>query len=100
MSTMPRMYDTTRWRKKAKRQLKAEPLCVMCAKMGRDTPATVADHVVPHNGDPELFWYGELQSLCASCHSASKQTQEVHGYSQAAGVDGMPLDSGHPWSKQ
>jgi 5-methylcytosine-specific restriction endonuclease McrA len=46
--------------------------------MGYVTAASVADHVQPHNGDPHLFWYGELQSLCFACHNSSKQRIE-HG---------------------
>ena len=92
-------YHTTRWRKKRKRQLAEHPLCTMCERRGIVTVATVADHVTPHNGDPDLFWYGELQSLCASCHSGAKAMQERHGYSQGCDVDGMPIDSNHPWRK-
>ena len=92
-------YHTARWRKIRDHQLRQYPLCEMCEKQGRATMATVADHVEPHRGDDEIFWYGELQSLCASCHSARKQMQEIHGYSQACGVDGLPIDEGHPWNR-
>ena len=31
--------------------------------------ATVADHIIPHKGNLELFWdEGNLQALCKSCH--------------------------------
>lgn len=42
------------------------------------SPATQVDHVVPHRGDPLLFW-NELdnwQSLCAECHSRKTQHGE------------------------
>ena len=26
--------------------------------------------------DLDLFWHGELQSLCAACHSMRKQSEE------------------------
>ncbi len=60
---------------------------------GRTTAATVADHVTPHRGDPELFWYGALQSLCATFHSRFKQSQEKGGTKHLAGcgVNGEPL---------
>lgn len=74
-------YWTTAWRKKAKAQLLDEPLCAYCLREGRITPATVADHVKPHRGDPDLFWNGELQSLCDEapwrCHSRVKQKEEI-----------------------
>jgi 5-methylcytosine-specific restriction enzyme A len=72
-----RWYSTAAWRKRRAHQLTIEPLCRMCLAEGRTTPATVADHVVPHRGNPGLFWQGELQSLCATCHSRFKQSQEA-----------------------
>ncbi|MHB8110517.1 MAG: HNH endonuclease [Syntrophorhabdaceae bacterium] len=92
-------YHTTRWRKRRARQLAAHPLCKMCEDQGRVTAATIADHVEPHKGNEYKFWNGALQSLCATCHSAIKQMQEKHGYSQACGVDGLPIDKGHPWNR-
>jgi len=85
-----RLYDDPIWRKMRARQL----------QQGRITPATVADHIVPHRGDPKLFYDpNNLQSLCALCHNARKKLQEIHGYSPACGIDGQPLDAGHPWLK-
>lgn len=33
--------------------------------------STLVDHVVPHNGDPFLFWdeQGNWQGLCTRCHA-------------------------------
>ncbi|OPY74936.1 MAG: HNH endonuclease [Syntrophorhabdus sp. PtaU1.Bin153] len=92
-------YHTSRWRKRRARQIVEHPLCAMCEQQGRVTAATIADHVVPHRGDAEKFWNGELQSLCATCHSARKQMQEKHGYSQGCDVDGNPTDDQHPWNR-
>ena len=61
--------------------------------------ATVADHVVPHRGDPDLFWHGALQSLCAEHHDQAKQAEELVGYATA--IDsrtGLPLDPAHPFN--
>lgn len=96
---MKRLYDTVRWRKRRDRQLSLDPLCAICLKVGRTTAATVADHIVPHKGDLDLFWNGELQSLCASCHSKHKQAQEKGGLLPGCGVDGVPLDDNHPWNR-
>ena len=94
-----RMYDSARWRQARKQHLLENPLCVMCARQGRDTPASVVDHVIEHKGDPVLFWDTKnRQSLCPSCHSGIKRMQEHHGYSQAADVDGQPMDASHPWN--
>jgi hypothetical protein len=53
----------------------------MCLAQEIYTAATVADHVQPHRGDRNKFWFGELQSLCAGCHSGDKKRLE----------DGLPL---------
>ena len=76
----------------------------MCMAQGRVTAATVADHIVPHKGNYELFWNGELQSLCAFHHNKTKQRIERGGnskvvdveYSSACDVNGKPIDPNHP----
>ncbi|TPJ86944.1 hypothetical protein FJ489_30815 [Mesorhizobium sp. B2-5-12] len=62
----------------------------MCIQREEVTIATTADHVVPHRGDPELFWHGELQPLCASCHSSQKQAEERTGIVRGNDTDGWP----------
>ena len=69
-------YNLAAWRKRRQYQLALHPLCCMCMDEGRDTGATVADHVIPHRGDWESFIGGDLQSLCAEHHSAVKQREE------------------------
>jgi 5-methylcytosine-specific restriction enzyme A len=65
----------------------------MCLAEGRTTAATVADHVTPHRGGLDLFWHGELQSLCATCDSRFKQSEESGGTKHLRGCDasGEPL---------
>jgi hypothetical protein len=77
-------------------QLEIAPFCRMCAAKGLAVPAQVADHVIPHRGDPRLFWYGALQSLCTSCHDSRKTPSERLGYSTEIGLDGWPVDPNHP----
>lgn len=98
MSAPLPLYNTAKWKHKRRYQLTAEPLCRMCAQLGKHTPATVADHIEPHRGDPEAFWANELQSLCNRCHSAHKQAQEKGGYLRGCAVDGSPIDPAHPWN--
>lgn len=67
-----------RWQQARARFLAEHPLCVMCQSEGRVEPATVVDHVVPHRGDPSLFWdRSNWMSLCARCHSGAKQRMEA-----------------------
>jgi hypothetical protein len=74
-------YKTARWQRRREAQLVDQPLCENCLKHGRITPATVADHPIPHRGDYDLFWNQPLQSLCDQtpwrCHSSVKQRTEI-----------------------
>jgi len=92
-------YGTARWQRLRASQLQAEPLCRYCSQTGRVTDATVADHVVPHKGDPDLFWHGELQSLCDTCHNSVKQREEKGQTIAGCTADGMPLDVSHHWNQ-
>lgn len=89
-------YGLQRWRKRRRAQLLRQPLCAMCMAKGLVVPATIADHVTPHRGDWNAFMFGELQSLCVSCHEGAKKEQEHRGYRTDIGLDGWPLDPHHP----
>jgi 5-methylcytosine-specific restriction endonuclease McrA len=92
-----RWYKTARWQALRRQILSAHPLCSMCHADGRLTPATVCDHVVPHKGDPALFWNsGNLTGLCKPHHDAAKQAEERRGFSLAVDADGYPVDPAHP----
>lgn len=93
-------YNSARWIARRRDQLARHPLCAFClAHDGRVTAATVADHVVPHRGSAQSFFEGELQSLCAPCHSARKQQIETTGFMRGFALDGSPLDPAHPWNQ-
>lgn len=67
-----------KWQKAREGHLRTSPLCVYCQREGRVTAASVVDHKVPHRGDMGLFWdRTNWQSLCASCHSGTKQREEA-----------------------
>lgn len=65
-------YRTKRWLQLRAQVLARDPLCQCERCQGgarRVTPATVVDHVVPHRGDPDLFWaLSNLQGLAKRCH--------------------------------
>lgn len=62
-------------------------LCRACEKQGRVTAATCVDHVVPHHGDPDLFWNEEnWQPLCQTCHS-KKTAREDGGFGNRIKAD-------------
>ena len=91
-------YNTVRWQAKRAAQLQAEPLCQRCQAKGLVVPATIAHHITRHNGDAQLFWYGELGSSCAPCHDTVEQAIEARGYEVGSDADGRPVASDHPWN--
>jgi hypothetical protein len=91
-----RWYSSARWKRIRAQQLRAEPWCAMHKLNGKEVPATVADHIERHCGDPVAFWTGRLQSLCRDCHQRHKRFYEQRGYTRDVGVDGYPLDPNHP----
>lgn len=97
-------YGLQRWRNRSDLQKKLQPLCEMCLNKGETVAAEVADHIIPHHGNYRLFWFGKLQSLCASHHSGDKQILErggvVKDYRIDIGGDGWPIDSKHPVYKR
>ena len=99
MSAWSHLYDR-KWQKCRAAQLRAHPLCRLCMDVrGLVTAASVADHVVPHRGDPVLF-EGPLQSLCAPCHNSWKQSLESGGYIKGCDLTGAPLDPNHQWNRR
>jgi 5-methylcytosine-specific restriction enzyme A len=93
------LYGKQRWRNMSKQQLLREPLCCMCQEHGLVQTADVADHIIPHHGDEQLFWFGKLQSLCHMHHDSNKQQIEKKGYVNDIGVDGFPVDGRHPFNQ-
>lgn len=94
---MGKLHSTYRWQRRRAQQLRDEPLCRMCAALGRTTAASVADHVIAHRGDEVLFWSGALQSLCQRCHDSAKQQMERSGTFRGCDEHGIPLDRSHWW---
>ncbi len=58
-----------KWRTARKAFLKRNPLCFECQGKGILKAAAVVDHIIPHKGDPGLFWdESNWQALCKTCH--------------------------------
>jgi 5-methylcytosine-specific restriction endonuclease McrA len=80
-----------RWRRARAAYLARHPLCVPCAAAGRLAPATVVDHVVPHRGDPVLFWdERNWQGLCKPCHGRQDRARGPLGRTTAELTDPSP----------
>lgn len=93
------LYNSTAWKKKRLALLSAEPLCRMCAALGKVTVAAVADHMKPHKGDLELFYHGQLQPLCKLCHDGAKAAQEAGSGLRGGDMAGNPVDTEHHWNR-
>ena len=92
-------YSSSRWQKMRLFHLKQHPLCVLCEARGIVMEANHVDHVIPHHGNYQMFWFGKLQSLCEPCHHGDKAKLEHKGYIDTIGVDGWPVDANHPANK-
>lgn len=68
---------THKWAKARAYWLARFPLCVDCEAEGRLVKATVVDHVVPHKGDPVLFWdESNWASRCKPHHDRKTALQD------------------------
>ena len=71
------LHQSGAWRKFSLTFRRANPLCEYCLAQGRVKACQEVDHIIPHKGDPELFWMdGNYQALCSDCHKR-KRREEV-----------------------
>lgn len=75
-----KLYDTQRWRDYRIHFLQVSPLCRYCKQKGRDTAATIVDHIIPVRVDDSINFFDSEnhQPLCESCHNR-KSAQERYG---------------------
>ena len=99
MNDYKNLYSTAAWKRIRRLHLQHEPLCIMCEILGKLTPATIVDHVMPHRGDHNLFYNGRLQSLCKQHHDRAKQIEERSGVIIGSDLKGEPIDPNHHWNK-
>jgi len=92
-SARERGYNS-RWEKARKTYLMRNPLCVMCHKEGRVTPATVVNHKTAHRGDQQLFWdQSNWEPLCKRHHDSDAQIIDRGGSPRPViGPDGWPCE--------
>lgn len=100
--TGKRLYDSRRWRFESKSFLRLPDhcLCVYCKSIGILQPATLVDHIKPHNNNYNLFWdHKNWQGLCSTCHSGLKRKIDHGKVLPACDTSGNPIDPNHPWNK-
>lgn len=87
-----RLYKTAEWKAARREQLRLEPCCRFCDRLGITRQATIVDHIEPHRGSRRLFFdRSNLQSLCKAHHDQVKQSWEKRETPEI-GADGWPLD--------
>jgi hypothetical protein len=92
-----RWYKSARWQRRRAAQLQAEPWCRFHFKRDMHVPGVIADHIERHDGDPDQFWHGALQTLCRRCHESYKKFEEARGYlPDVDPATGYHLDPRHP----
>ena len=67
-------YNLQKWVKLRNYVLANEPLCRMCLKNDKITPAVLVDHIIAVEGTTEkdyklFFDFNNLQPLCDRCHT-------------------------------
>jgi len=71
-----RGYDE-RWRVYSRTYLSRHPRCAdpFARHSSIIKQADVVDHIIPHRGNPQLFWdENNHQSLCTNCHNFKTAT--------------------------
>ncbi|WP_370973964.1 phage major capsid protein [Enterobacter wuhouensis] len=81
-----RILHNHRWQVYRAQYLRANPLCVICLREGKLTPATVVDHITPIRGQSDpLFWKTtNHQPLCQDCHNWKTRVIDRRGYGAKA----------------
>ena len=62
-------YRSERWKRLRAWKLARDPLCEVCLKEGRTTPAAMVHHVTPVKAGGDPMAIDNLMSLCVSCHN-------------------------------
>lgn len=75
-------YHTKLWQRTRMLVLRRDPSCVLCLQLGKVTPATVADHIVPvrmrDQNDDRFYDIDTIRGLCTWCH-ARVSGRQAHG---------------------
>jgi len=67
-----------KWARMSKRFLIGK-LCLYCLQVGKTTAAEVTDHIIPHEGDVELFWDQSNWQPGSSGQIVEKALTDKHG---------------------
>jgi 5-methylcytosine-specific restriction protein A len=62
-------YGSKQWKQFRQIHLSKYPLCARCQSLGKITPASDVDHIIPHKMNIDKWMGNRFQSLCRPCHS-------------------------------
>lgn len=77
-SELDALRGSARWQRLREVILRNHPLCVVCAALGRNFPATEVHHIVPaaqmvaRYGTDGFFREDNLVALCTRCHDRNE----------------------------
>lgn len=104
---MGRIYSTKQWQQVRKIYLNLHPICEVCQKLDRITPASQVDHVKAIEDGGAAFDLANCMALCQRHHSR-KTVMKDRGFGNKvstkpliAGCDinGLPIDPHHHWNR-
>lgn len=76
-SSTQRLYGY-RWQQASARFKRDHPFCKPCQNEGRITRTFAVDHIIPHRGNPQLFWdQSNWQPICESHHNSKARTERL-----------------------
>ena len=77
LSSAKRGYDR-HWRTYRLAYLAEHAACIACQAEGRLTPATVVEHITPHEGNYQLFWDARNHQPMCKHHADAKTARETN----------------------
>jgi len=72
-------YNSPTWRALSRAKRQVDPLCVACYKAGKVQAGAVVDHIKPISQGGALLDWGNLQTLCVSCHNSKSSKERKRG---------------------
>jgi 5-methylcytosine-specific restriction protein A len=77
-STTPPRMRGARLQRARRHLFDRDPLCVLCLALGRYTPATIRDHIVPL-AEGGVDDDSNVQALCQACSDTKTQAEAARG---------------------
>jgi 5-methylcytosine-specific restriction protein A len=72
-----KLYNSSIWKRLRAQQLRSQPLCELCLRQNKITPATEVDHIITFEDkhDYVATCSYNLQSVCFDCHRLLSQQE-------------------------